>query len=728
MSVRAVLCLLLYLLLLGASLNAGSNQFEARYVPIGASGAADLLAVDGSGNFFVVATVQEPSGLPQIRAIKTDGQGNVLASFDFGGSSGDMPSGIAIDAQGNPVIVGTTYSADFPLVSPLVSSSDQTGFVVQLDSQLTKILFSTRLGSAANAVAIDSPGNIYVTGSTSTSDFPVTPGAFQTKGPPQATGFGAAVYGFVTEISPAGTSIVYSTFFGSPAANCYGGSICVGVYGYTSASAIAVDSAGAAVIGGTTLANQLPVTPGALGQTCGCQKTQPSLIEAGFLAKFATGGQTLDWATYLPPAPAYQNPDNTPDGYIEYIPSITSIALDADENVVFSGNAPEGLFVTSGALQSSYPPELAGFDYGAPFVAKVNAAATSYIFSTYFGEGTYQYQSPQGALVLDSQGDIWLTGGSAPSVLPLPSSVPLIGDVYVAELSPDGSSVLAGITAPAGAAGRAIVLTPAGTPAALGSTGSLLVELANQPAALLGVENSAGIQASGNIAPYELVSLYGTGIGPAQAIGGQVANGYLTNSLGGVQVLFNNVAAPLLYAGPNQINAIVPESVAEGDTAALQIVTPNGTLAGPALTVVPSEPEVFQSSAPAPAGGEAVALNQDGSLNSASNPASAGSIVTVWATGAGQDDSPGDQDGRIVTTADLFTPSLPVAVLDASNVNIQGVYSLEVLYAGNAVGLVTGAIQVNFRVPENLTNIGQLTCQLQIGAAVSSRFSIYVQQ
>src|SRR5208282_2969561 len=116
---------------------------------------------------------------------------------------------------------------------------------------------------------------------------------------------------------------------------------------------------------------------------------------------------------------------------------------------------------------------------------------------------------------------------------------------------------------------------------------------------------------------------------------------------GGVQVLFNNVAAHLLYAGPHQINAIVPSSVFGQDTATVQIVTPNGTLTGPSLSVVLSEPEVFQNTPPMPAGGAAIALNQDGSINSPDNPAAGGSIVTIWATGAGLLDNYGAQDGLI---------------------------------------------------------------------------------
>jgi len=172
---------------IAASVTAASNQFVKRYVAVGTSGSADLLAVDTSDNFFIVATVVEPSGSPQIRAIKTDPQGNQIASFDFGSGSGDTPSGAAVDPQGN--LVGTTSSPNFPLVSPFTSTTSGGGFVVKLDSQLTKILFSTLLGSRANAVALDSAGNIYVTGSTGDPNFPVTPGAFQTSGP-TPTGFG----------------------------------------------------------------------------------------------------------------------------------------------------------------------------------------------------------------------------------------------------------------------------------------------------------------------------------------------------------------------------------------------------------------------------------------------------------------------------------------------------------------------------------------------------------
>ena len=709
---------ILFFILATLGLSAAPNHFIARYLPFGVSGSADLLAADASGNFFVAATVQETSGFQRLRAIKTDSHGNILASFDFGSGS-DVPAGAAVDAEGNLVLVGTTDAPSFPAVSPPVTEiNSQGGFIVKLDSQLTKILFSMVLpDSQAFAVALDIAGNIYVTGSTGSADFPVTPGAFQTRGP-ASNSFGTPTYAFAAEISPDGNRILYSTFFGSDDATCIGGSDCIGVVGETSGTAIAIDDTGAIVIAGSTTANRLPVTPGTLGQQCNCDRigAPPTFVQSGFLAKFAAGWKQLNWATYLPLASTGAETD--------YGMSITSIAFDAQGNVIFGGSSSPGLAVTKGALQAFYQAANPAADYGASFVSKVDASASSYLFSTYIGEGIWA--SPRGALALDAQGNIWVTGGSDPSVLPFPASIPLLGSTFVAELSADGSSVIDGATAPAGAAGQAIVVTPSGSPAVLGSGGSLLLDLPGQPASLAGIENSAGIQVSSNIAPYELVSLFGAGLGPANALGGQIVDGALTTSLGGVQVLFNNVAAPLLYAGPNQINAIVPYSAIEQDTTAVQIVTPNGILTGPTLTVVPSEPEVFQNGPPMPPGGPAVALNQDGSLNSVNNPAASGSVVTIWATGGGLESSSHNQDGLITT--DLYSPLLPVAVLTPRYTAVGGLDSLEVLYAGSAPALVTGALQVNFRLPLSTGSYdGQIPCQLQIGAAISSRFSIYVQ-
>ncbi len=698
-----------------------ASHFLTRYLDVGGQSQARLLAADRAGNLFAAAMVTEPSGRPQIRVIKTDPLGNPLAQMDFGGSSvlsPDIASGAAVDPEGNVVIVGTTGSADFPLVSPLISKTNgSAGFVVKVDSQLQRILFSTRLGgmkgggpprgeTSATAVAVDGAGSIYVTGSTSASDFPLTPNAFQTT-PPHSDVFGTATYAFVTELSSAGDRIVYSSYFGADNANCIGGSRCLGVYGYTSGAAIAVDGTGNIAIAGNTTAVDLPVTPGTLGQQCSCGNR----VQAGFAASLAPGTTGPSWVTYLPLA--QEGPS------LESNVTISTMGLDSRGDVIVGGSAPAGFPVTAGALQTTYPGgnSAANLPY-AGFIAKLDPSASRYLFSTYLG-GNVPYQSGAAngvaSIAIDAQGIVWATGGSLPSELPLPGGVPALGLTYVAGLSADGASLAGVFMVPTGAAGQAIAAGAQDTVAVLGSAGSLLTVSSGEAPSLAGVMNSAGFQVSGQVAPFELVSLYGIDIGPASPVSGRVVNGSLTMSLGGVQVLFNGIAAPLLYVGPTQINAVVPGGVFGQDTVTMQIVSPGGTIGGVDLFVVPSQPDVF-----ARGDGSAIALNQDGSLNSPSNAAAAGSVVTVWGTGAGALYGI-YTDGEIVSTQ-LSAPALPVAVLVNS-------LSLEVLYGGSAPGMVAGTIQINFRLPAQIPpGIAWLPCTLQVGGALSRYFGIYVKQ
>jgi uncharacterized protein (TIGR03437 family) len=235
------------------------------------------------------------------------------------------------------------------------------------------------------------------------------------------------------------------------------------------------------------------------------------------------------------------------------------------------------------------------------------------------------------------------------------------------------------------------------------------------------------------VAPYELVSLVGAGIGPQSPVSAEIVNGAVPTTLGGVQVLFDGTPAPLLYAGPTQINAIVPAGVYADANTALQIVGPKGTINGPGIPVQASQPGVFVTAVPDyifPSPG--VALNQDGSVNSATNPAVLGSIVSVWMSGAGI--STGDQsDGVIVARAGH--PTLPISVFSFAPLAVVGVgellpgsLSLEVLYAGDAVGMVAGVTQINFRLPAQFEglNVTNLAFAARVGDATSNGFTLYV--
>jgi len=736
----------LLLLLFALAAAAGTpEQAMVRYpdLPLGAR--PQVLAADTAGNLFIVSNVVDPSGRPQIHVLKTDSQGNTIASLEFGGTSvgagvEDNIRGAAVDPSGSLVIAGTTYSSDFPLVSPLAAdTTEASAFVTKIDSQLKGILFSTKLagtqggpfamygegGTSAGGLAVDKSGNIFVAGSTTDTDFPTTPGAFQTK-PPQSNKSGTARYAFVTEISFDSRKIVFSTYFGDSAASCTGSaSLCAGEFGSTYESSIAVDSAGNVVIAGTTTANQLPVTSGVFGPSCGACASYPQ-ADAGFVAKIAAGGSKLLWATYVPVVSAAP--------YFADI-VIAAIALDSSGNVIAGGQASNGLPVTAGALQTVFPVSTSpGF---ASFVMKLDSAGQRLLFSTYFGGETI---GP--ALVLDTQGTIWVTGTSPTDELPVPKGTPVLGGCYLAGLSADGSSLASILTAPTGAVGQALALT-SGSVTAMGASGTLLTASPGQGSSLVGIGNAAALSVSVAVAPYELVSLYGLGLGPQTPAGAQVVNGLITSSLGGVQVLFDGTPAPLLFVGPAQINTIVPSGVYGQDKTTIEIVTPTGTLKGPTIPVLPSQPAVFLASTTPPGffAPYAAALNQDGSVNSAENPAAFGSIVTVWVSGAGISSYP-LQDGAILPLLQsvhsgptLFVSMFSFELLSAVAIGgfLPGPLSLEVLYAGDAAGMVAGVTQINFRLPalpaqtgSFFGNVNNFGFAIQIGNATSGTFTVYL--
>jgi len=326
--------------------NPNPQSFLPHFPDLNPQNTVKLLMADPSGNLFIVSSIAQTSAVVNIHVTKTDGSGNVLASFNFGGSGMDTPNAAAVDSQGNLVIAGVTHSADFPLVSPLQKSG--AIFITKVDAELQNILFSTLLGGAAGisatAVALDSAGNVYVTGITG-AGFTTTPGALQPSAPPPPLEGGVAS-GFIAEISAPGSSLIFSTYFGGSGFVCAGNALdqpCLTYPGLTGPGlltappAIAVDSSGAVIISGTSNASNLPVSANAYAQQCGCTNE----LAAVFVAKIAPGGGQLIWGSYLP--------INQPP-LITYSPSVTGMTLDASGNVILAGNAQQGLPVTPNAL------------------------------------------------------------------------------------------------------------------------------------------------------------------------------------------------------------------------------------------------------------------------------------------------------------------------------------------------------------------------------------------
>jgi uncharacterized protein (TIGR03437 family) len=657
-----------------------------------------LLALDGTGDAYAVATVKDLSGRAWIRVMKTNPQGAVVASYQFGGTGADQPAAMKVDTQGEVVIAGSTTSTDFPVTTTLGPAIQKSAaFVVKLDSGLTGITASTLIGgdkyaasylsgTGAGAVDVDAAGNVYVGGYTAALDFPVTTGAYQTT-PPGYDSFGAASLGFVAELSPGLSKIVFATYYGSSSVQCMG-SDCIGAWGSTSVTGLAVDPSGAILAAANAVLSVQNFTRGILA------------------AKFAAGGGSVAWTTTIAP-------EGSGGDEFAY-----AAALDGSGNFVIVGSS-SGVYPSAGAVQSCGNSASSG-----GFVAKFSGSSGVLQLLTAFG--CRENSEPQNiipvvhSVAVDASGMIWITGVADPITLPVSPSSPASGPTYLAALAGDGTAVAALYEEPAGMFGQALALTNTNSPVILGNAGFLMLASGAGGPSLVGVANSAGSAASAVIAPAELVSLYGTGLGPATALGPQVVGGVVANTLGGYQLEIGGVAAPLLYLGANQINAVVPREVYGQDSVSVALVTPTGTFPLADLSIRPSAPEIFHD----PLSGYAVAINQDGTLNSATNPAHAGQLVSIWASGAGLMGSAPYMDGAIIAPSgrSFLLPSLPVSTLAGND-------SLEVDFAGNAPGEIYGLLQVNFRIPQTLAaNTGSLAVSLQVGAASGAVVSIYVAQ
>lgn len=225
-----------------------------------------------------------------------------------------------------------------------------------------------------------------------------------------------------------------------------------------------------------------------------------------------------------------------------------------------------------------------------------------------------------------------------------------------------------------------------------------------------GVVNGATFQ-SGPIAPGEIVSLFGSAIGPPAPAGLVLTNPRLVaNSLEGLEVYFDGVPAPLLYASAGQVNVVVPYSVAGESTSQLQLEY-LGVLSNPiALQVAPTAPGVFTVNGSGQGPG-AILNARDGTVNSALHPAARGDWVSIFATGAGVT-SPASVDGF------LAAPPLPAPTAQVSV--MMGGLPCQLNFDGAAPGLVSGVLQINAQVPAGISPGSAVPVQIAVGSAVSS--------
>jgi uncharacterized protein (TIGR03437 family) len=237
-----------------------------------------------------------------------------------------------------------------------------------------------------------------------------------------------------------------------------------------------------------------------------------------------------------------------------------------------------------------------------------------------------------------------------------------------------------------------------------------------------GFTNAAMTQTS-EVAPGEIVSVYGARLGPASAVKGVISGGVLQSELAGVRVLFDGIPAPLLYAAAGQINAVAPWEIAGKSTVTLTVES-RGMASNPVvLDVVPAVPSLFL----APLAGTLptlAAVNQDGRQSGPGIPAAAGSIVSLYGTGAGLMSAPAA--GGQITGTTLSHPQLQVSVSALTGTQAGSIPAriLGVTYAGDAPELVSGALQVNVQLPDDLLT-GYYYLQLRVGNAISGAGALF---
>ena len=235
---------------------------------------------------------------------------------------------------------------------------------------------------------------------------------------------------------------------------------------------------------------------------------------------------------------------------------------------------------------------------------------------------------------------------------------------------------------------------------------------ASQPTFTAAAVVNAASFVGGPVAPGEIVTIFGSTIGPPVLAGLRLnPAGLVDIELAETTVLFDGVyPAPLIYVSGNQSSAIVPYAVAGKNTTLAQVDYMGDRSVPVPIQVTTAAPALFTLDSSGR--GSGAILNQDFTVNTNANAALKGSIVVLFGTGEGQTD-PSGIDGMLAGTV-LPKPRLPVRV------RIGGIEA-GVLYGGAAPGLVAGVIQINVRIPEGAASGNAVPVTFSIGAVESQR-------
>jgi hypothetical protein len=439
----------------------GSGSDVAYAIAVDSSGDAYVAGIATSINFPITTGAEQTTyagdGDVFVTEFNPTGTGLTFSTY-LGGSEADTAYAILLGPSGTIYIAGSTLSPNFPTTSGVLQSTyDGNGdaFLTELNPTGSSLVYSTYLGGSgadsATAMALDGAGNVFLTGSTTSTDFP-------TVNPLQLANAGNSD-AFVAEVNPTGSALLYSTYLGG-SNNDYGTAIAV-------VGPTLTDLSTYVYVSGYTYSTNFPT-----------QNAYQSALAGGsdvFITELIPGTPALLFSTFL---------GGTSDDYA------FAMALDISGNIYLTGETQSNNFpVTANAFQSK--------NQGGPgdaFVTKLAPGAAALVYSTLLGgSGTDQAS----ALALDSSGDVYIAGFTQSSNFPLldplqeilgisgagscgttsttilPVTTVLCPDAFVAEFGPSGapiySTYLGGSQADAG---QAIVVDSSGAAYVAGSTSS----------------------------------------------------------------------------------------------------------------------------------------------------------------------------------------------------------------------------------------------------------------
>jgi uncharacterized protein (TIGR03437 family) len=628
-------------------------------------------------------------------------------TLQFAGDLGTQPVRILLKGSGS-VVVGSAATAGNPAGSIQISSFGGTYASTQIILEKPTDVARNGVDTLLDA-AFDSAGNLWIVGNTTSDDFTLVNPIIATKAPYRQSGF-------VVEVDPTGT-VRFASYLGGQVGCEY---LCS-----TYASTITPDNAGNVYIAGATDESDFPTTPGAFLTSVPHIDTYGNTYYYSYVVKISSSGK-LVYSTYLGTGDQRcQLPAPDCESGLSIASRPDSIAVDSSGQVTAAESMSEGpgritrlsadgakaiwktdtgilvggiirlllvqdstgavtLFGASAPLADPLDPR-AGNGPATLFLEKLSSGGT---VTTTLNLGGASADAQASGIALDAAGNIWVDGTNSSTAGAL-SGGSGAGSDFLLETDP-GANPLSLIRFFRGIVAAGIAIDSQQDKLIPGANSALLTippqYIAGTPM-LAGFANAASFATNTGAYPGALVSLTGVGFHGAPET-----------------VMIAGVAAPVLYAGPTQINVQIPFEAIAGRVD-LTLPAENLTIQLPITRSL----GIFTTD-----GVHAAAVNQDGTVNSAANPAAMGSFVTLYATGAVW--PYGMPDGAISTAAARLNQEQNGFQM----VDLPAGIPQELLYAGAAPEIIDGVFQINLVVPNGVVISPSLGWQVLLQSVLQS--------